>query len=133
LIKAYAQPWSIKTRLALARSLFNQGQLELAQTQLSLIETKPWAQLAIKLRPGLKTDWLTTKDLITGPAKIQAEIDYWQQVLADKPNYRDGLLHLSLLYYQQYQTQTAQDYWQQANQLDPNGDMVQKVGKIVNN
>ena len=64
-------------------------------------------------------------------AVIIQEIESWEKILQEKPEFRDILLRLSLLNYQIYENEKAKSYWEKANYLDPNNKEVQRVGKII--
>jgi Tfp pilus assembly protein PilF len=119
-------PWSVQTHVDMALGLFEAGdeagakkELEKAN-HLSLLETK-------SVREKLKM----AENKVQEPEKIREEIQSWEKILATRPFYRDVLLRLALLNYQIYEDKTAQDYWQQANYLDPNNQEVKAVGKII--
>lgn len=63
--------------------------------------------------------------------KIEQQISEWEKILETKPNYRDILLRLTLLHYQIYNQEKAQENWLKVNYLDPNNQEVQKVGQII--
>lgn len=73
-----------------------------------------------------------TQKLIEQPEELRKQISFWEEIIQENPYYRDVLLRLSLLSYQLVDDQKAQEYWQRAFYLDPNNDLVQKVGKIIN-
>ncbi|MBU0618791.1 hypothetical protein KKD62_00990 [Patescibacteria group bacterium] len=125
-------PWSVKKRLQLTRELFDAGQVELAEQELAYLNSNSLLKLAIKFRPDLQHDLQTTKQKLETPKKIQAEIDYWEKILQEKPGYRDGLLRLAILYHQTYEDDKAISAWEEANQLDPNSEEVQKIKNLLN-
>ncbi|MBU1500171.1 hypothetical protein KKE48_04875, partial [Patescibacteria group bacterium] len=55
----------------------------------------------------------------------------WEKVIETKPEYRDVLLRLALLNWRIFNNDKAEEYWQKANNLDPNKEEVQKVGEII--
>lgn len=131
-IRVGKNPWSIKNRLILAEDLFNHGQPELAQQEINLIEASHVFQLVLKIRPKLRNEFVRTKNLVYSIEKIQAEIDYWLIILEEKPDYLDAYLRLAVLNYQLKNDQTAQEYWQKAEKLDPNGESVKEVKELIN-
>lgn len=64
-------------------------------------------------------------------AVIEQEISSWEKVIETKPEYRDVLLRLALLNWRIFNNDKAEEYWQKANNLDPNKEEVQKVGEII--
>lgn len=63
--------------------------------------------------------------------KIENNITFWEMVVREKPNYRDGYLELTTLNYQLGRMATAREYWMKAKELDPNNETVESLGKIV--
>lgn len=63
--------------------------------------------------------------------QVLQEISFWEKELEKKPEYRDGLLNLTLLNFQIKEIEKAKDYWNKANYLDPNNESVQRVEKII--
>ena len=72
-----------------------------------------------------------TKEIIKQPEKIKKQIEYWEAILKSKPYCKDAYLKLSLLYYQIWKKNKSQQAWQKANYLDPNNQVVKKVGKLI--
>ena len=71
------------------------------------------------------------KDKVEQPERIRKEIELWKNVIADRPYFRDALLRLSVLNFQVYEDEEANDYFKQAEYLDPNNEEVLKVKEII--
>jgi len=123
-------PCSPQKRLQLAEILLANNQERLALNE--YYQAEGFYHLSPFALPNkLKKKLLETKKLVFQAKEIREEIDYWQKVNQAKPYYRDGLLNLSLLYYQLWQDQLAQEVWQKAFYLDPNNTRVKKIGTII--
>ncbi|MFH0863607.1 MAG: hypothetical protein V1858_00750 [Candidatus Gottesmanbacteria bacterium] len=73
------------------------------------------------------------EEIKSEPQKIQNQISYWEKVIFEKPDYRDGYLQLAILNYQIYENQKAKGYLSKAIEIDPNFGPVQEISKIINN
>ena len=62
---------------------------------------------------------------------VEEEIDELEQVLINKPGYRDVLLKLAVLYWQIEEIDKAREYFEKARILDPNNEVVGEVGKLI--
>jgi len=124
-------PLSFKKHLLFSETLFNNNKEGMATEELerakSLYQTFSFLDFSQKA----KKKFLKTEELITQPEKIRQQINSWETVLKSKPHSRDILLHLTVLNYQLWQDEKAQDYWQKAFYLDPNNSLVQQVGQII--
>jgi len=125
-------PYSIKKRLNLTKAFFDVGDLEKAKLEVKQTNNLYQSFKFIDLQGNLKQQLITTNDLINQPEKIKKQINFYETVLINKPNFRDVYLHLSLLYYQLWQDDKARENWQKAFYLDPNNEVVQEVGRLVN-
>lgn len=67
---------------------------------------------------------------IVKPDQIKAQIGYWENVVQEKPDYRDAWTALSLLYYQSYNTPKAQEALHKAEQIDPNNQTIAKLKQL---
>jgi len=64
-------------------------------------------------------------------AVLEQQISFWENELKQKPQSRDVMLKLALLYYQIRADGRAVESWQKASYLDPLNPEVQKVGAII--
>ena len=67
---------------------------------------------------------------------IQIQVDQktayaWEQLLAEKPDYRDGWLQLSSLYAKMGNVEKAQKAFNQAKEIDPNFEELPSLEKLL--
>jgi tetratricopeptide (TPR) repeat protein len=105
---------------------FENGDEEKALDELELAN-----RLLIIKTEGAEASLKRAEEKVMEPERIRREIESWEKVLEEKPYYRDVLLRLALLNYQIYEDEKAEEYWQQANYLDPNNEEGQEVGEII--
>lgn len=65
--------------------------------------------------------------------KIAGEINHWQEIVSQYPNYRDGYIQLAILYYDLKNNNQAWLYLDKAKNLDPNNDTVKKLTTLLEN
>ena len=61
---------------------------------------------------------------------IKNQYLFWQNVVKEKPDYRDGYIQLASLAYQLSNFNVAKRYLTQANNLDPNSPVVEKLTQV---
>ena len=125
-------PLSIKNHLQLAQSYFDNDELNKTEIEVEKAKRlyKFFKIFDFKKRAAEKIK--AGESLVSQPEKIKKQINYWQTILKDKPNFRDVYLHLSLLHYQLWQDEKAKQAWEKAFYLDPNNENVQAIGELVN-
>jgi tetratricopeptide (TPR) repeat protein len=69
-------------------------------------------------------------------AKIQLEADQktayeWEQILVEKPDYRDGWLQLSAIYAKMGNIPKAQETLNRAKAIDPNNEIIPSLEKLL--
>lgn len=62
----------------------------------------------------------------------QEEIYQWEQIIRERPDYRDGWLQLCTVYYQAGNLQKAKDALQKAKEIDPNDKLILSLEAIIN-
>jgi len=55
----------------------------------------------------------------------------WEQILAERPDYRDGWIQLAAVYYQLGDRQKAKEALKKAKSLDPNNETVLSFEKLI--
>lgn len=122
-------PNSVKKHVELAKTLFDLGDLSQAQEEIQLAKKyyKYWQ--VVDISGGLKKAIDEGDQYINQKAAIESQINNLETILQDKPHYRDVYLQLSIRYYQLWQNDKAKEYWNKAFYLDPNNEIVQKVGR----
>ncbi len=117
-------PNSLDNHLALAQTYWQHGDWPKTQTELLIAQTlyqssPPEAQQSKVL--GANSSPL---DLLhqwaEEPARLTKELQFWQTVMKEKPDYRDAYLQASALSYQLNRLEDARQYLDQATALDPN-------------
>lgn len=69
-------------------------------------------------------------NLLTEKERLEDKVNYWEQLIGNKPNYRDGYLQLAILSYQLNRPLTGKEYWQKAFELDPNYKITKDLAAI---
>ncbi len=64
-------------------------------------------------------------------SNLEGQLNYWQNIVAQKPDYRDAYLELASLSYQLSRFSEAKNYLNQAVALDPNGTTVNKLSEVL--
>lgn len=82
-------------------------------------EDKRINQRILGLQTQLNTDLKTTYD--------------WEQILAERPDYRDGWIQLSAIYYKLGEKQKAKEAILKAKSLDPNNQTILSLEEIFGN
>lgn len=119
-------PWSVKAHSKMALAWFENGNEEKALEELQLAN-----RLVIFKTEKIKAELKKTESIVNEPKEIGEEIKSWEKILKEKPYYKDVLLRLALLSYQIYEDEKAKEYFEQAYYLDPNGEEVQEVKKVI--
>ena len=119
-------PWSAKSHAEMALEWFENGDEEKAT-----LELKRANELVLWETEGVRESLKKAEDRVREPERIRKEIESWEKMLEEKPYYRDVLLRLTLLSYQIYEDEKAQEYFERAEYLDPNNEEVEKIGKII--
>lgn len=124
-------PLSAKKHLEMAKAYFNHGDEKKAVAELKKAESLYHSLAFLDIKRNVKQQLEETKTLLSQPEKVRQDINYWETVLKSKPHYRDVFLRLSVLNYQLYQHEKFQEYWEKAFYLDPNNEVVQKLGEKI--
>jgi cytochrome c-type biogenesis protein CcmH/NrfG len=81
------------------------------------IENKKQEQKILGIQTQLKAD--------------QQTIAAWEQILEERPNYRDGWIQLAAAYYKIGDKQKAKEALQKAKELDPTNEVVLNFEKLI--
>lgn len=117
-------PMDYEAHLVLAEEFLKNNQFEEAEKELTL---KTQNVLGINSRLEL----LWQKKHYSDPKDIRRLITAWEQIITEKPNYRDGYLQLTYLYYKLYETEKAKECLQKALELDPNFEPALELEKLI--
>lgn len=83
---------------------------------------------------GLETsrlDALILQKQESDPRDLEVLIQKWQEILKEKPDYRDGWLKLALYLIKVERTNEAQEALERAKDLDPNYEVVGELEKLL--
>lgn len=127
-------PNNISNHLLLVQEYLKRGDMAAVERELNLaqnvtISYKPSARnsvLGASLSPAKIWEKINNE-----PQRINNEITHWENIIKDKPDYRDAYLQLAILNYQIYQTDKAKVYLQKAANLDPNFEATKELEKII--
>jgi len=118
-IQILENPFNVTSHVQSALHLHNLGLNQAATQELVLAQdlknTTPGSVL------GATTDPATIlESWAVHPQKLQEQYEYWKGVIAQKPDYRDGLVVEGLLAYELGKTGEAKTLLTKAQQFDPN-------------
>jgi tetratricopeptide (TPR) repeat protein len=68
---------------------------------------------------------------LSDPEDIKKLIHFWEKIVAEKTDYRDGYLQLAILNYKIWQNEKAQEYLKKALIVDPNFEPALELEKII--
>jgi len=122
-----SSPFNSKAHLGLAKVYLEAGNLEGAEKELSLSEG-----LTSTNSQDLKSAKEALEKAKERPKKIRQEIEFWQEIIKEKQDYRDAYFQLAVLNYQIYQKGPAVKYLQKTLNLDPNFEPAKKLEKLLN-
>lgn len=71
------------------------------------------------------------REITSEPSKIKEAIASLEEIIKDKPDYRDVYLQLAYYYYQLYEDEKAKERLERALKLDPNYPTTKKLQEII--
>lgn len=113
-----------RSHLSLAEEAAKLNDFELAEDELMV--AKEVAQVL-----GAEADFGRVTDLVYPVDKLARDAEFLINELNQRPNYRDLILKIAVLYWQLNETDKATKYYEMAKYLDPNNENVVEVGKLV--
>lgn len=116
IVMIFRQPGSASPHEQLAKLLWNTGARSIARQEL---------RLAADLSPNVLG---ASVDTSVQEAK---SLRFWQDTVANHPDYRDGYIQLAALSYTQGNMKQAITYLQEAQALDPNNEMLGRLLKFI--
>ncbi|MBI2404926.1 hypothetical protein HYV22_01960 [Candidatus Gottesmanbacteria bacterium] len=66
------------------------------------------------------------------PARLAKELQFWQTIMKEKPDYRDAYLQASVLSFKLNKLDDARGYLDQATSLDPNFPIASHLSQLLN-
>ena len=124
-------PFSVNNHLQLSNLFFQNGDLKQAKKEANIAK-KNYSYLSfLDYKKTLKKKLNFNNKQINKPKLINKKIKFWETILKNKANFKDAYLNLCFLRYQIYQNKKAQTAWKKAFYLDPNNQVVKKLGKII--
>lgn len=128
------QPDALDAHLALARSYWQSGNWPRIETELRIAQTLFQPSQDEKERPVLGIS-ASPLDLLhqweKEPMRLAKELGFWQAVVKDKPDYRDGFIQLSALSFQLNKPEDAKHYLDEAIALDPNSPVAASLTQLL--
>ena len=65
------------------------------------------------------------------PEKLSGEISFWEEVVKEKPDYRDAYLRLAVLNYQLKKKEAAREYLRKVKEEDPNFPAIRELERML--
>jgi len=119
-------PFQSKSHELLAKIYLESSHLKAAQKELSLAKELSSPDL-INLKELEEVVEKAKKE----PEKIRQEISFWEEIIKEKPDYRDAYFQLAVLNYKIGNHQQAKKWLKEVFNLDPNFEPVKKLEKLV--
>jgi len=129
-------PYEFDANLTLAEKLLAKNQFEEAGQVLALAQEIMPAKKSPDNRvlgksTSSRLENLWRKKHEADPQDIKKLIVFWEKIIQEKPNYRDGYLQLAALNYKIWQNEKAKEYLKQALIIDPNFEAAKEMEKII--
>ncbi len=117
-------PDDFEAHLILAEEYLENNQVEEAEKELLLAQGNTDES-------GLKWKALWQKKQTVKPEDLQELIKKWGEIVAEKPDYRDGYLQLAFLHYKLFENEKAKEYLAKALAIDPNLEVARELEKLL--
>lgn len=126
-------PNNFQAQLVLAEEFLANNQFEKAEKALLLAESQIYQSTSQVLgeQTNLQLEELWQRKLHSDPEDIKKLIAAWEEIVAEKPGYRDGYLQLAYLHYKIYENEKAKEYLEKAIELDPNYKLARELEKTL--
>lgn len=127
-------PSNLETNLVLAQELLTNNQFEEAERILLIAQNQLEQQKDLKeteenFKEKIENLWL--RKHYSDPKDITKLIDLWEQIVINKPHYRDAFLQLAYLYYQDGKNQLAKQSLEHALEIDPNFELPEELKNAI--
>ena len=107
-------PWKLEAHLRLANVYITMGDFLTARQEMHLAQTLKDQTRVL----GITSDFTNIKDKLEGKEAIKRR-EFWQSVVKEHPNYRDGWVQLLYLAYNSGYLLEAKSYLEKISALDP--------------
>ncbi|MFC1727187.1 tetratricopeptide repeat protein [Patescibacteria group bacterium] len=128
-------PQDIEAHLILAEEFLNNNQYQEAEAELMMVQkfknSENQGSQVLGEKTSLRLERLWQRKNESDPDNLRWLLSQWEQVVAQKPDYRDGYLYLALLNYQLNQIDQANEYLKIALELDPNYEPTKKMMELL--
>lgn len=133
LVRVLEIPYIAESHIDLAQTLWQQGvstpakhELQFATSLITPAGTETSQVLGASVNPTrLLRDWQNR------PSKLTNDLAFWQQVVSEKPDYRDAYIMLASLSYQLTRFTEANTFIEEAIRLDPNYSVALKLKREI--
>ena len=130
--KLVRNPDDFEANLDLAQNFLANNQLKEAEQSLRLAQKIPQNNPAVLgQQTSQKLEELWQQKQYSDPQDVRRLIAAWEKIVEEKPDYRDGWLQLTVLYYKLYQNDQAKAALQKALYIDPNYAPAKELAKII--
>ncbi|MBM3205583.1 tetratricopeptide repeat protein [Candidatus Shapirobacteria bacterium] len=124
-------PGDFNSYLSLAEKFIQNNQFEQAEQALLLAANlKTNSQVLGKTEPA-KINQLWQKKQQADPQDLKRLISGWEQIVKQKPDYRDAYLQLAVFYYQTWQNEKAKEALRKALLIDPNFPPALRLSRLI--
>jgi tetratricopeptide (TPR) repeat protein len=132
-------PNDFEAHLILAEEYLENNQIEEAEKELLLAQenyksqtiTDELASQVLGDESGLKWKALWQKKQTVKPEDLRELIKRWEEIVAEKPDYRDGYLQLAFLHYKLFENEKVKEYLEKALAIDPNFEVTRELEKLL--
>lgn len=126
-----AKPWDFNNHLKLAKIFLENHQFKQAGKTLLLAQATKARKPDVIKKTDLSLEKLWEEKQANDPQDIQRLIILWEEIVAQKPDYRDGYLQLAVLNYKVFENKKAHDFLEKALAIDPNFGPALELKKII--
>ncbi len=132
-------PNDLEAHLILAEEYLNNNKIEEAEKELLLAQrnyefgimnSKPRSQV-LGGESSLRWEELWQRKKEANPEDIRKLIQFWEKILSERGNYRDGCLQLAFLHYKLFENKKAKEHLERALELDPNFQPARELERIL--
>jgi tetratricopeptide (TPR) repeat protein len=124
-------PNDIEAAISLANKFLENNQYQEAGKILSLAQrNRELGTFVLGEKTSAKLEDLQQRKQYSDPKDIQRLITAWEEIMAQKPSYRDGWLELAFLHYKIFEDEKAKECLNKALEIDPNCEPAKEFEKL---